>query len=110
MKSYQVMIFNAIILIALGIYGFIISGSPTALISSAIGLILFFISFPVKKENALAAHIGAGFTALATLIFFFMGIKRDNTLIIVMGVISLLASIFYFADFLKRRKEREENN
>ena len=49
MKNYQVMTFHSIVLIALGIFGFITSGSPTALIAPAIGVILLGLVIPVKK-------------------------------------------------------------
>ena len=70
MKNFQVMAFNAIVLIALGIFGYITSGSPTALIAPAIGVILLGLVIPVKKENSVAAHIGVGLTGLATIMFF----------------------------------------
>jgi preprotein translocase subunit SecE len=35
---------------------------------------------------------------------------RGNVIIIVMGAVTLLAFIFYIADFMKRKKEREANN
>ena len=101
------MIFNAVILIGLGIYGYVISGSPTAFISSGIGLILLGLSFPVKNENSTVSHIAVGLTGIAMIMFFVMGILRSNTVIIVMGVVTLLAFLFYISDFLKRRKERD---
>jgi hypothetical protein len=106
MKSFQVMIFNAVILIGLGVYGYVISGSPTALISTVIGLILLGLSFPVKNENSTVSHIAVGLTGLAMIMFFVMGILRNNTVIIVMGVVTLLAFLFYISDFIQRRKER----
>ena len=60
------MTFNAIILIALGVFGYVISGSPTALIAPAIGIILLALAIPVKKENSVAAHIGVGLTGLTS--------------------------------------------
>jgi len=104
------MILNAVILIGLGIYGYVISGSPTALISSAIGLILLGLSFPVKNENSVVSHIAVGLTGISMIMFFVMGILRSNTVIIVMGVVTLLAFLFYISDFIKRKKERETQN
>lgn len=109
MKNFQVMLFNAIILIALGIYGYTLPpNSPTALISAGIGLILIIISFPVKKENAVAAHIGAGLTGLAMIMFFIVGALRGNMLILIMAVVTLIAFVFYISDFLRRKREREK--
>ena len=110
MKNFQVMAFNAIVLIALGIFGYITSGSPTALIAPAIGVILLGLVIPVKKENSVAAHIGVGLTGLATIMFFIVGAMRGNTIIIIMAVVSLISLIFYVSDFIKRKKEREAEN
>jgi len=107
MKNFQVMAFNAIVLIALGIFGYITSGSPTALIAPAIGAILLGLVIPVKKESSVAAHIGVGLTGLSTIMFFIVGGIRGNTIIIIMAAVSLVSLIFYITDFLKRKKERE---
>lgn len=104
------MIFNAIVLIALGIYGYTIPpNSPTALIASCIGVILLILAIPVKKENSLAAHIGAGLTAVSFLVFIIVGILRMNTIIILMAIVTLIALVFYISDFLKRKAEREKD-
>jgi hypothetical protein len=110
MKNFQVMTFNAMILIALGVYGYVTSGSPTALIAPAIGIILLALAIPVKKDNSVAAHIGVSVTGLTTIMFFVVGIMRGNLIIIIMAVVTLIALIFYIADFIKRKKEREANN
>lgn len=109
MKNFQVMTFNGIILIALGVFGYVTSGSPTALIAPAIGVILLILSIPVKKDNSVAAHIGVGLTGLTTIMFFVVGAMRGNTIIIIMAVVTLISLIFYVSDFIKRKKEREAN-
>jgi hypothetical protein len=109
MKNYQVMTFNASVLIALGVFGYVTSGSPTALIAPAVGIILLALAIPVKKENSVAAHIGVGLTGLTTIIFFVVGIIRGNSIIILMAVVTLIALIFYVSDFIKRKREREAN-
>ena len=104
------MIFNAVILIALGIYGYTIPPhSPTALIAPVIGIILLALAYPVKKENHIAAHIAVGLTGLTFIAFIIVGIMRMNTLIILMAVVTLLAGVFYISDFLRRKAEREKN-
>jgi hypothetical protein len=111
MSNYQVMIFNAIVLIALGIYGYTIPpNSPTALIAPGIGIILLILAIPVKKENPIATHIGAGLSGITFLLFIIIGILRMNTLIILMAVVTLMALVFYISDFLRRKAERENNN
>jgi len=110
MKNFQVMAFNAIVLIALGIFGYITSGSPTALIAPAIGVILLGLVIPVKKDNSIAAHIGVGLTGLSAIMFFVVGGMRGNTIIIIMAAVTLISLIFYINDFIKRKKERESAN
>lgn len=108
MNIYKTMIANAVVLIALGIYGYFLSGSPTALIAPVIGVILFILSFQVKKENKTTAHIGAGLTLISVIVFFIIGLKRSNLIVLVMAVITLIALIVYIMDFIRRKKEREE--
>ncbi len=95
MNIYKIMIINALVLIALGVYGYISSGSPTALIAPAIGLILLGLSFPVKNENKTAAHIAVGLTLLASIMFFVTGFLRGNMIVVVMAVFTLIAFILY---------------
>lgn len=107
MKNYQIMIFNAAVLIAIGIYGYFTSGSPTALISPVIGIILFIFAFPVKKENHVITHIGVALTLLTAVVFFIVGFILPNTLVLIMAIVSLFATVLYVMDFLRRKKERE---
>lgn len=110
MKNYIVMIINAFILIAIGIYGYLNSGSGTALIAPAIGVVLFILAFPVKKENPTITHIAVGLTGLAMITFFITGFIRSNLLVLLMAAATAIAFLFYIMDFLKRKKEREAKN
>ena len=103
------MILNAVILIAIGIYGYSISGSGTALIAPVIGVILFILAFPVKNQNPTVTHIAVSLTALTFIVFLIIGFMRDNILIHVMALASLIATVFYIMDFIKRKKERESS-
>jgi hypothetical protein len=98
LKKEQVIIFNGLILIILGLFGYIIADtdkkSLTAFIGPATGVILLLLSIPVKKEKILAEYITLIFTIIITIAFFYIGIKRLNTLIILSAVVSLLA-LFY---------------
>jgi len=109
MNIYKTMIINAVVLIILGIYGYFTSGSPTALIAPAVGVILLALSFPVKKDNRKAAHAAVIITLLAVIAFFFAGIKRGNMIVLTMAVLTLFALVVYILDFMKRKKEREQN-
>lgn len=110
MNIYRIMLANAIVLIVLGVYGYFTSGSPTALIAPAIGVILIVLAFPTKNENKTAAHIAVGLTLISAIMFFVTGFKRNNMIVIVMAVFTLIAFIMYVMDFIKRKKEREESN
>lgn len=107
MNIYKVMMTNAIVLIALGVYGYFTSGSPTALIAPAIGVALFILSFSVKKENRTAAHIAVVLTLIASIMFVVIGIMRGNNIVLVMAVFTVLALVMYIMDFVRRKKERE---
>jgi hypothetical protein len=108
-KAYQIMFTSAILLIILGIYGFIIpKGSPTSLISSAVGLVLFILAFSVKKDNHITAHIGIGLTLLSAIVFYITGFIRGNSIIIVMASVCLASVIFYIFDFIARKRQRTQ--
>ncbi|MBK8550865.1 MAG: hypothetical protein IPL53_07300 [Ignavibacteria bacterium] len=107
MNIYRIMLANAFVLIVLGVYGYFSSGSPTALIAPAIGVILGILAFSVKKENKTLTHIAVGLTLVATIMFFYTGFKRDNMIIIVMAIFTLFAFVMYVMDFMRRKQERE---
>ena len=109
MKNFLVTIINALVLIIIGIYGYSISGSGTALIAPVIGVVLFILAFPVKNQNPTFTHIAVSLTALTFIVFLIIGFIRHNILIHVMALVSLIATVFYVMDFIKRKKEREAN-
>ncbi len=106
-KNHVIMIINALVLIAVGVWGYFSSGSPTALIAPAIGLVLFILSFPTKKDNHLAAHIAVGLTLVATVTFLIIGIRRGNAMVIGMGVVTFVCLDLYILNFILRKKQRE---
>ncbi|MBP9192478.1 MAG: hypothetical protein KBF96_07995 [Ignavibacteria bacterium] len=110
MNIYRIMLANALVLIVLGIYGYISSGSATALIAPAIGVILAALAFPVKNENKTAAHIAVGLTLISAIMFFVIGFKRDNMIVVVMAILTTLALFMYIMDFKRRKQEREGAN
>jgi 4-hydroxybenzoate polyprenyltransferase len=107
-KNHLIMMINAIILIALGVYGYIISASPTALIAPAVGIILLALAIPTKKENSTMAHIAVGLTFIASVTFIIVGIRRANALVIAMGIISFICFDLYVLNFIMRKKQKEE--
>lgn len=106
-KNHIIMIINAAILIVIGFYGYYTSGSPTALIAPAIGIILFGLSFPTKKDNNVAAHIAVGLTLVASIVFLVIGIRRGNAMVIAMGVVTFICLDLYIMNFILRKRQRE---
>jgi len=103
MKIYQVMVFNAIVLIIIGVYGYVISESLTALIAPAIGVLLILLAIPVKSGKGAAATVGSVVTGITSVMFFIVGFIRGNSLIIIMAVVSLAAVMFYISNFAKQK-------
>ena len=107
--NHVVMIANAIVLIALGTGGYFAAEtkSMTAFIGPAIGIILLVLAIPTKRENAVAAHIAVGITGIAAAVILYRGINSGNALILIMGVVTVTAFMFYIANFFIRKKVRE---
>ncbi|HJY64421.1 MAG TPA: hypothetical protein VJ455_09720 [Ignavibacteria bacterium] len=107
--NHVIMIANAIVLIILGVGGYFGSEtkSLTAFIGPAVGVILLILAIPTKKENAIAAHIAVGITGILAVVIIFRGIKSGDALILIMGVATITAFIFYIANFFIRKKMRE---
>jgi hypothetical protein len=112
MNIYRIMIANALVLIVLGIYGYVTSEtkSGTAFIAPAIGIILIALAIPTKNGNRTAAHIAVGLTLISAIMFFVTGFMRNNMIVIVMAIFTLIAFIMYVMDFARRKKEREDNS
>lgn len=102
------MIANAVVLIALGVYGYFISGSPTALIAPGIGVILLVLAFPTKNDNKTAAHVAVALTLVSVIMFFITGFLRGNVIVLIMAVFTLIALLMYIMDFMRRKKNRGE--
>jgi len=106
MKPYQANLANAIILIAMGLWGYLSSEdpSPTALIPVGFGVIFAALTPPFRKENKVVAHIIVLLTFLLIISLFMplMGaLKRDDSLAIFRVGLMLASSIFAFAIFIK---------
>ncbi len=110
MNIYRIMIANGVVLIALGIYGYIVSSSPTALIAPAVGIVLIFLAFPTKNENRTAAHAAVILTLVSGVVFLVMGFLQSNLIVIIMAIFTLFALLLYISDFIRRKKEREDQS
>ena len=106
MKANTVSLINSLVLIIMGLWGYLeLESRPiTALIPVITGLILLIINKGVKKENKLAAHIAVLLTLLIIigLIRPFMGsIERENPLAIVRVSLMIITSSWAMISFIK---------
>ncbi len=119
MKPYVANILNAVVLIALSVWGYFsvpegIEPSKTALIPAAFGVIFLICTPLLKKENKAVAHIVVLLTFLLILALF-MPLKsqlgKGDTLGIIRIVLMLLTSIIAMASFIKSfRDARKAKN
>lgn len=115
MNSYVANLLNAVVLIAMALWGYLSSETPsmTALIPVAFGLILLLMSPGVKKQNKIIAHVAVVLTLLilVSLIKPLTGAmgRGDNMATLRVGAMiltSLLAMIFFVKSFIDARKAR----
>lgn len=116
MKAHNVSLINAIILIAMSLWGYFASDNPsmTALIPTFIGVALIAINGGVKKENKVLAHIAVLLTLLILIglikpLTGAMG-RGDSTAIfrvVLMILSTIVAMVFFVRSFIAARKNRE---
>lgn len=118
MKAHSVSRINAITLIALSVWGYTSSDSPsyTALIPTVIGVILLALNNGVRKENKVIAHIAVVLTLLILigLVKPLMGaMSRDDSAALlrvgIMMATTVLAMVFFVKSFIDARKNRAES-
>lgn len=118
MKPFQANLLNAIILIVMGLWGYLASDkpSPTALIPVAFGVLFALVTPPFKKENKIVAHVVVLLTFLLIIALFMplMGaIGRDDSLGIfrvgLMIASSIFAMIIFIKSFVDARKARKQS-
>lgn len=118
MKPFQINLINAIVLIAMGIWGYFDfdgdKASPTALIPVAFGIIFILATPPFKKDNKVVAHIVVLLTFLLIIALFMplrsalnsgdqMGMIRVGAMIIT----SVIAMVIYIQSFIAARKAKQ---
>ena len=103
---------NSLILILIGLSGYFIKSSPTALIPVLFGILLGVCYLVYDKNNKLIAHI-AIVLILIVLVSLFMPLNKRiadqdifGTLrVLGMQLVSLYSMICFIASFIKARKE-----
>lgn len=116
MNAHKASLINAVILIAMSVWGYLDSDTPskTALIPAAFGLVLLLLNRGIKLDNKIIAHIAVVLTLLVLLALIkpFIGtIERDNTMgIIRVGLMILScawAMRYFIQSFIDARKAKE---
>ncbi len=115
MNAYTANLLNAVVLLAMGAWGYFgsESPSPTAMIPAVAGLILLGCASGVKKENKVIAHVAVLITLLIAISLFMplkaaMG-REDNMAMLRVGamiVTSIIAMVFFIKSFRDARKAR----
>ena len=106
MKAYSANLINSIALIALALWGYFGSDTPsfTALIPVAAGIVLFVLGFGIKKENKAVAHIVVIFTFLLLISFYKPlsgAIGREDQAAILRVVVMITTTLFALIAFVK---------
>ncbi len=116
MKPYVINLINAIILIAMGAWGYWGSDTPskTALIPVFFGIVLFIVTPQFRKGNRVIAHIAVVLTLFIFIALFkpFTGaMGRNDTMatgrVVIMMASSLLALIIFIKSFVDARVKKK---
>jgi len=115
MRPYQANLLNAVLLIGLGLWGYLDSASPspTALIPVGFGVVFFLAHRSLRAENKIVAHIVVSLTLLLSIALTlpFRGAwARDDTAaaarVAVMLCGCLFALVVYVRSFIEARRGR----
>ena len=111
MNAHTASLVNAILLISVGGWGYLESGSPTSLIPVVIGIILVLLNKGIKKQNKILAHIAVlvtllGFALIMPLMKALEDGRNDAILrILIMLSSSVYAMVFFVRSFIQARKK-----
>ena len=115
MKAHTASLINAITLIAMSLWGYFSSETPsmTALIPTIIGVLLLAINKGVKAENKMIAHVAVLLTLiiLLGLLQAFTGAmgRSDNAAMTRVGIMiatTVMAMVYFVKSFIDARKNR----
>lgn len=114
MKSYTANLINSIVLVALGLWGYFGSDtpSPTALIPVFAGIVLFGLGFGIKKENKTVAHIAVVLTLLILIAMvkpLTAAMGRDDQGAMIRVIIMMLTSAYAMVAFIKSFVDARKN-
>ncbi|MEE2954037.1 MAG: hypothetical protein VX347_02565 [Bacteroidota bacterium] len=113
MKIVTANLINSISLITLGLWGYLDSQSPTALIPVFFGVILFLCNKGLKKENKIIAHIVVLLTFLILVALAGMRLPKSLDIggiglyrVITMIATSAIAMLSFIASFIQARSKK----
>ncbi len=111
MKPYQINLITGIVLILVGVWSYLNSTSPTALIPAAFGLIFAIVTPMFRKGNRVVVHIVVVLTLLLIIALFrpLMGAIGDGDTmgmvrVGIMMAVSVIAMIVYIKSFIDARR------
>lgn len=115
MNAGNANLLNAVMLIAMSIWGYKSGGSPTALIPLGFGAILLYFTNSIRSHNKTVAHIAVVLTLIilgmlaAKVLPGTIARKDDMGMyrVIAMIVTSAIALIFFIKSFIDAKKARQ---
>ncbi len=115
MNAGNANLLNAIMLIAMSIWGYKSGGSPTALIPLGFGAILLYFTNSIRNHNKTIAHIAVVLTLIVLVMLAAMALpgtlRRGGGVgtyrVIAMITTSAIALIFFIKSFIDAKKARE---
>lgn len=121
MKATSANLFNAIVLIAAGIYGYFLiltpegTRAPTALIPAAFGLLFLIFQKGVASSNKIISHVVVILTLLLLAVCSkqFFGIPTwgaKKYLFLICIISNAVALIAFIGSFIEARKNRKISN
>ena len=111
MKASFYNILNSIVLISLGLWGYLDVQAPTALIPVGFGVILLLCTIGLKKENKIIAHVAVLLTLV--ILVALVGMRLPKSLdsggvglfrVIAMIATSVLSMVAFVLSFIKARR------
>ena len=114
MNAHKSNFINSIVLIALGIWGYLDTGSISALIPVGFGTVLIACSNGLKNQNKIVSHLCVLFTMV--ILIALIGMRLPKSLesggigllrVLVMISTSSLAMIYFVISFINARKSTE---
>ena len=111
MNAHIASLVNGIVLVSVGLWGYMESSSPTSLIPVVIGAILLVLNKGVKNQNKVIAHIAVVVTLLGfALLMPLMRAMEDGRTDAVLRILIMLSStvyamVFFVKSFIDARRK-----